>query len=529
MEIILIIINKRFIKNIFFIFYLLEFNLCYIHKINKGIKKDINYFFLKKGFFSEISEQSKLFGNVNELNYYYINLYLGKKKKKQSFLLDTGSGITSIPCKPYCNQCGQHINSYLYIDDCQIIDCKDEKCLEFESECNEKNNHCSFEAHYSENSQIKGIYFNELIQFSIGESKNKKNNNLIPIGCTIYEDNYFYTQKVDGIMGLSNSDNNFINTLYKYGMINNNIFSLCFNQKGGYMTVGEIQTKYHNDKIKFINFEKNKNFYILNINEIKINNNTISNEIYSATIDSGLTLTKMPIKIINKIIDYIKNLCELNKNNKICGENFIHQELGTCYIFNSSKELNYTINNIWPKILFSINNYEYVWKPNQYLFQFIENGKIIGCFGFLKHNANKINLGASWMIGHDIIFDNKNSRIGFAEADCNQRDMANNGEEDEEIPLYNGNINKIFKNNLGKKLFIFHIIIIIVFVIIIIIFCFCIFNLKKGKNCGFVYSRKKDFENEFINNIFNNNLDTKNDINKINDKKTSFIEMNNNY
>ena len=53
--------------------------------------------------------QSKIYGNINELNYYYINLFLGKEKIKQSFLLDTGSEFTSIPCKPYCYHCGQHI------------------------------------------------------------------------------------------------------------------------------------------------------------------------------------------------------------------------------------------------------------------------------------------------------------------------------------------------------------------------------------------------------------------------------------
>ena len=113
------------------------------------------------------------------------------------------------------------------------------------------------------------------------------------------------------------------------------------------------------------------------------------------------------------------------------------------------------MNNIWPNISFTIEDYDYVWTPSQYLFKFIENEKVIGCFGFIKDRRNVFTLGASWMIDHDIIFDNNNNKVGFTEADCNQRDITNNGEEDEEIPLYNDNIN-ISENNLGKKMFIIY-------------------------------------------------------------------------
>ena len=529
MEIILINVNKNLIRNIFLIFYLLEGNLFFVQKINKGKISDYNYLSLKTESFRKTSENSKIFGNINELNYYYINLYLGKDKKKQSFLLDTGSGITSIPCKPYCNQCGQHMNSYLYINDNQIIDCNNEKCSSVESECNEEQNFCSFKVHYGENSYIKGIYINELIQFSKDNNNLIKNNfnKYIPIGCTTYEDNLFYTQKVDGIIGLSNSGSNFINLLYKYQVIDKNIFSLCFAQKGGYITIDEIETKYHKEEMKYINIDKDKYYYSFNINKIKINNNTISNDIYPAIIDSGSTLTNIPIKIVNNIIYYVNNLCDLNNNTKICGDYFIHQELGSCYKLNSSSQLDYIVNNIWPNISFTIEDYDYVWTPTQYLFKFIENDKIIGCFGFVKDRRNAFTLGASWMIGHDIIFDNNNNKIGFAEAYCNQRDIANNGEEDEEIPLYNDNIN-ISENNSGKKMFIIYIIIIIVLIISIIILFICIYFLKNGKTCCFINSRQKIIENEFLK-FSNNFVDIINDINKKSDKFSNFIEMNNAY
>ena len=46
-------------------------------------------------------------------------------------------------------------------------------------------------------------------------------------------------------MGLSNEDTNFINQLYNYHIIKNNIFSLCLSQKGGYFSISNIENTYH--------------------------------------------------------------------------------------------------------------------------------------------------------------------------------------------------------------------------------------------------------------------------------------------
>jgi hypothetical protein len=300
----------------------LETCLCFIRKINKGNIKEQK---LEDPIIRKTLEQSIIYGDINELNYYYINLYLGKNKKKQSFLLDTGSGITSIPCQPYYNQCGQHANSYIYINQNQIILCNNEKCSSVESSCDKnikkEDNYCSFEIHYSEKSVIKGIFFNELINFTKKDLINF--DKYIPIGCTIYEDNLFYTQKVDGIMGLCNNGNNFINILYKYGVINNNIFSLCFGDKGGYTSIDKIETKYHKEKISYINIDKENNYYNIYINKINIKNNNRSivafdNITYSAILDSGLTLTNMPKNIANDIIILLIYLItNIKENEKI--------------------------------------------------------------------------------------------------------------------------------------------------------------------------------------------------------------------
>ena len=218
---------------------------------------------------------SNVYGSTWGLNYYYINLFLGDEKKKQTYILETGSNITAFPCKIYCTNCEKHLNSYHnVIDKSKIISCSDEKCRLVKSFCG-KDNICSFNSSYTENSTLKGIYINELIHF--GEDYNLKNGSFAPIGCTTSEDKFFFTQKADGIMGLANNENNFINVLYKVGAINSSIFGLCLAQKGGYFSIGDINTTFHKEEITYLKMESNYFFYSLNMNNIFINNKKFQN------------------------------------------------------------------------------------------------------------------------------------------------------------------------------------------------------------------------------------------------------------
>ncbi len=53
-----------------------------------------------------------VYGNSSYLKYYYTNIYVGTPPQKQSVIIDTGSLMTAVPCKPYCTNCGKHLYSY---------------------------------------------------------------------------------------------------------------------------------------------------------------------------------------------------------------------------------------------------------------------------------------------------------------------------------------------------------------------------------------------------------------------------------
>lgn len=53
--------------------------------------------------------QVRIYGNMS-LGYYYIEVYIGTPPQKTSMIVDTGSGVTALPCDP-CKQCGSsHLN-----------------------------------------------------------------------------------------------------------------------------------------------------------------------------------------------------------------------------------------------------------------------------------------------------------------------------------------------------------------------------------------------------------------------------------
>ena len=106
--------------------------------------------------------------------------------------------------------------------------------------------------------------------------------------------------------------------------------------------------------------------------------------------------------------------------------------------------------------------------------------------GINKSYGNKITLGSSWIIGHDVIFDKQNKLIGFAEANCYQNNLINktNGLElkddviqrlESELKVgnikdYNDNkVNKINDNSKYLEIIIIFFSIILVILIIIVI------------------------------------------------------------
>ena len=88
-----------------------------------------------------------IFGNSTTINYYFVDLYIGEPPQKQSLIIDTGSHLTAIPCLPYCESCGKHLNKYYDMrlsNRSKIINCKEDTCKNLWAGSCGTDDQCSF-------------------------------------------------------------------------------------------------------------------------------------------------------------------------------------------------------------------------------------------------------------------------------------------------------------------------------------------------------------------------------------------------
>ena len=384
-------------------------------------------------------------GNSHKLNFYYITLFVGENKENQTYLIDTTSSITTSPCS-LCYSCGDHVNEYFNIkSNSSIIKSSSYQCIKLQNNIenpllNKNDDNCNFYQDFNDGI-ISGFYTNNLIRFEPITLKNNNQENEeeyvskneifeLPLGCSIQETGSFQTRISDGILGLSNNKISFISMLYYLQLIKNNLFSLCFDEYGGYFSLGEIDTKYHISNISYVDLYSNNELYQLEINKFLIGSTEINNK-YISIIDTSSTISFFPKDIFNLIMVGFFSECEDKKNE--CGKIKREEGYGICAEFNNLNEMHKAINYIWPSIKIEFNGYEFIWEPKNYYLNFSTDFKSMACLGFEtdENIKDSIILGTNFMHGYDIIFDKEKNRIGFAEAECGRNmhkklDLINN-------------------------------------------------------------------------------------------------------
>ncbi len=107
-------------------------------------------------------DSSPIFGNTTALNYYYVDIWIGNPPQRQSVIIDTGSHITAVPCQPFCEKCGSHLNKYYDMrnsNESSVIDCKTKECDDTGyGSCN-KDGRCSY--HIVNHTRRLIIYFHQ--------------------------------------------------------------------------------------------------------------------------------------------------------------------------------------------------------------------------------------------------------------------------------------------------------------------------------------------------------------------------------
>ena len=223
-------------------------------------------------------------------------------------------------------------------------------------------------------------------------------------------------------MGINNDKGSFINVLRKLKIIDKDIFSLCFGPEGGYMALGEIDTKFHlENDIKYIPLVNTSNNYLFYIDGILVGNTKVHKTSINANIDTGSTLSYFPKTLYNNIYAQFTKLCLDKKGNNLCGNFKWENGLGYCTIFKNYNTLLKKVKQYWPTLTFELyKNRLYIWKPLNYYYYDNKLNKPKACLGFLVHNQEVIILGQNFIHGHDVIFNLEKNILGYVPADCSR-------------------------------------------------------------------------------------------------------------
>ncbi|OLP79386.1 Aspartic proteinase CDR1 [Symbiodinium microadriaticum] len=154
-----------------------------------------------QGLYDEVHHiaSARLYGNVHDYAYYFLDLSIGTPPQRVSVIVDTGSSITGFPCKS-CEHCGQHIDPLFEITRSRTaswVKCNTKNCHGF---CSSDQKHCTYRQSFTEGSSFHGWWFQDLVRLGDLMQHNPPLKALV--GCHQEETRLFYTQKANGIMGI---------------------------------------------------------------------------------------------------------------------------------------------------------------------------------------------------------------------------------------------------------------------------------------------------------------------------------------
>lgn len=345
-------------------------------------------------------EHCRIYGNIDDYAYYFIDLLVGEPVQRVSVIVDTGSGITGFPCRS-CPHCGNHIDpnfDFQQSTTAQWLDCGN-TCR---SSCT--SGHCAYQQGYTEGSSINGYYFRDWVR--LGDALQKNPPVMAEMGCHQEENKLFYTQKANGIMGIRPPKPGSATILEQLFAdkehVDTQVFSLCLAENGGSMVAGGFDPSYNTGEMKYFPMDTASSYYGVPLRRMVINGVEVTG-LRTAIVDSGTTYTYMGSGPYNALKNGIEAFCASNSN---CGAT----PSGQCWTASNGL-------GGFPSVEVWFNDVQTTWTAPAYLYR--RSGSDTWCYSFQDDGSGATTvLGASWMMHQQVAFDLRDFRIGVAQANC---------------------------------------------------------------------------------------------------------------
>eukprot|EP00927_Polykrikos_kofoidii_P078042 TRINITY_DN74920_c0_g1_i1.p1 TRINITY_DN74920_c0_g1~~TRINITY_DN74920_c0_g1_i1.p1 ORF type:complete len:799 (-),score=98.30 TRINITY_DN74920_c0_g1_i1:79-2475(-) len=342
---------------------------------------------------------ARLYGNIEALAYYYVDLLVGSPPQRVSVILDTGSSLLGFPCSN-CGHCGRHIDPAFDFErssSASWVRCGDEQC-----QC--QSGHCSYHVGYTEGSAISGYFFED--RMFLGDALQHNPAVVMRMGCHQNENNLFYTQQANGIFGVGPQARTLKSLFLDVEHIEAKIFSICLAEWGGRFTVGGINESLHTGPTQYVSVDTTGGHYYVQLDSLEVDGQVVSSSSFGRTmIDSGTTFTYMGRGPYQALRKGIESYCAQRSS---CGG----LQQGECW------EVPHI--GAFPNVTSVFGGGVRVrWAPKAYLYRAGDTTRNVYCYGFMDDGPRASTvLGVTWMIYQDVIFDQSASRVGIAGAAC---------------------------------------------------------------------------------------------------------------
>ncbi|CAH0481060.1 unnamed protein product [Peronospora belbahrii] len=348
---------------------------------------------------------------------HYAEMYLGIPAQRASVIVDTGSHFTALPCIT-CNDCGKHTDPPYNVSKsttATYLACNDfDSCRSCEQE------RCYVNQNYVEGSMWQAVMIDELIWLGGLASLSDEVEGVMktfgfrfPVGCQTKETGLFVTQQENGIMGLGRHHSTVMSYMLKAGRVKHDIFTLCFAGDGGELTFGGVDYSHHTSGVSYTPLlNEHSVTYLVHVRDILVNG--VSLGIDEKTINSGKGV----------IVDSgtTDTFFDAGGNRRFM-KAFRHAAGGRDY---SEKVMKLSQDELARLPVISIvlsgmkgdgsDDIQLDVPASKYLISSHDGVSYYGNLHFSERSGGV--LGASVMIGLDVIFDAENQRVGFAESHC---------------------------------------------------------------------------------------------------------------
>lgn len=403
---------------------------------------------------------------------HYVDLWVGTPPQRQTVIVDTGSGVTAFPCSS-CHDCGDehHIDQYFQekksetfhkfnCDECRRGHCSNGQQCRIGMSYQEGSSWQAYEC--SDQTYLGGLHYKPLLKDDGGTEDMDPFHAPgfkfpLVFGCQDKITGLFKTQLADGIMGMDNADTAFWMQIFNSNTIASKSFALCFSRQptadrdgteAGALTLGGVDERFHSSKMVHTqSSDKNRGFFNLHLRKVYLRAGGGGDSALSSDPNIKYVTVSEDESILNRgkvIVDsgttdsyFTRSLSGPFKNayKELTGKDYGH----------GSMSLNAEQLDALPTILIQIMGDEELNKknhpnpetvpglaasvdpdhpydvilaipPSHYMEYDRKSKKYIARF-YVDEGSGSV-IGANAMMGHNVLFDIDNARVGWAESPC---------------------------------------------------------------------------------------------------------------